>query len=378
MLCLIEVATRKGYVSPMKTKKEAESKKVPYPKEYLEKKPAPTNEFIKKVVNEGFKNDKYEKIPDDVKKIMLEGYQKNTDILNKYGYYPYEQSDVFFSNLLRFVGTMGSRENRESKLIEARKKLISSLEDVRKVHEKEFGKAKEDVKPKEEKTFAQKDLDRAEAKRIHGMVAEMEPPIDAEQVALRYLAEGGKVSQDAINEVSGTTKRASLNTGRRELKTEEAKARDYAGGTESLDDLAHRLWEASGQEISERDIKDALMSEIGNNNTRLDASKAYLERYNIEYQQEKYYERFIEEREEQHAKVQDELERDFQSFKLGLILRQAREQKNMTQEQLGTILNKKRSYISRVENDGSNVTMKTLYDIVEKGLGGKVKISIEI
>ena len=74
----------------------------------------------------------------------------------------------------------------------------------------------------------------------------------------------------------------------------------------------------------------------------------------------------------------DELERDFQSFKLGLILRQAREQKNMTQEQLGTILNKKRSYISRVENDGSNVTMKTLYDIVEKGLGGKVKISIEI
>lgn len=74
----------------------------------------------------------------------------------------------------------------------------------------------------------------------------------------------------------------------------------------------------------------------------------------------------------------DELERDFQSFKLGLILRQAREQKNMTQEQLGTILNKKRSFISRVENDGSNLTMKTLYDIVEKGLGGKVKISIEI
>jgi transcriptional regulator with XRE-family HTH domain len=59
-------------------------------------------------------------------------------------------------------------------------------------------------------------------------------------------------------------------------------------------------------------------------------------------------------------------------------LRNAREQKNLTQEQLGTIINKKRSYISRVENDGSNVTMKTLYDIVEKGLGGKVKISFEI
>jgi hypothetical protein len=165
-------------------------------------------------------------------------------------------------------------------------------------------------KPKEEKTFAQKDLDRAEAKRIHGRVAEMEPPSDAEQIALRYLAEGGKVSQDAINEVSGTTKGPSLNTGRRELKTAEAKARDYAEGNESLNDLAHRLWELNGQKISERDIKDALMSEIGSNNTRLDASKAYLERYNIEYKEEQYYERFIEEEAERHAKVQEELERD--------------------------------------------------------------------
>jgi hypothetical protein len=31
-----------------------------------------------------------------------------------------------------------------------------------------------------------------------------------------------------------------------------------------------------------------------------------------------------------------------------------------------------------VENDGSNMTLKTLYDIVEKGLGGKVKIQIEV
>jgi hypothetical protein len=166
-----------------------------------------------------------------------------------------------------------------------------------------------ELKAKEEKTFAQKDLDRAEAKKIHGRVSEMEPPSDAAQVALRYLAENGKVSQDAINEVSGTTKGPSLNTGRRELKTAEVKARDYAEGNESLNDLAHRLWELNGQRISERDIKDALMSEIGNNNTRLDASKAYLERYNPEYQQEQYYNRLAEERQEEFLKEQDELER---------------------------------------------------------------------
>lgn len=74
----------------------------------------------------------------------------------------------------------------------------------------------------------------------------------------------------------------------------------------------------------------------------------------------------------------DELERDFESFKIGLLLRNAREHKNLTQEQLAELIDKKRTYISRVENNGSNLTLKTLFEIVEKGLGGKVKISIEV
>ena len=74
----------------------------------------------------------------------------------------------------------------------------------------------------------------------------------------------------------------------------------------------------------------------------------------------------------------DELERDFESFKIGLLLKKAREDKNLTQEQLAELVHKKRTYISRVENSGSNLTLKTLHEIVEKGLGGKVKISIEI
>lgn len=74
----------------------------------------------------------------------------------------------------------------------------------------------------------------------------------------------------------------------------------------------------------------------------------------------------------------DKLDREFETFKVGLLLKKAREEKHLTQEQLGQLVDKKRSYISRVENDGSNMTLKTLYDIVEKGLGGKVKIQIEV
>jgi DNA-binding XRE family transcriptional regulator len=74
----------------------------------------------------------------------------------------------------------------------------------------------------------------------------------------------------------------------------------------------------------------------------------------------------------------DQLDRDFESFKIGLLLRKAREEKNITQAELAEIISKKREYISRIENNGSNLTLKTLFDIVEKGLGGKVKISIEL
>lgn len=74
----------------------------------------------------------------------------------------------------------------------------------------------------------------------------------------------------------------------------------------------------------------------------------------------------------------DNLERETEAFKIGLLLKRARESKKLTQEDLGKIIDKKRTYISRVENNGSNITLSTLFEIVEKGLGGKVNISIEI
>ena len=44
----------------------------------------------------------------------------------------------------------------------------------------------------------------------------------------------------------------------------------------------------------------------------------------------------------------DELEREFESFKIGLLLKKAREEKHLTQEQLADLVDKKRTYISRV------------------------------
>ena len=81
---------------------------------------------------------------------------------------------------------------------------------------------------------------------------------------------------------------------------------------------------------------------------------------------------------EKGTERRDNLDREAESFKVGLLLKKARESRHMTQEELGQLIDKKRTYISRVENDGSNITLSTLYDIVEKGLGGKVRISIDV
>jgi len=74
----------------------------------------------------------------------------------------------------------------------------------------------------------------------------------------------------------------------------------------------------------------------------------------------------------------DTLEREVEAIKIGLIIREARLSKNMTQGELASIISQKRSFISRIEKDGSNMNLKTLYEIVEKGLGGKIDIVIEI
>ncbi len=73
----------------------------------------------------------------------------------------------------------------------------------------------------------------------------------------------------------------------------------------------------------------------------------------------------------------DRLENELEALRIGFQIKSARERLNLTQEQLAERVDKKRTYISKVENDGENITLRTLFDIVERGLGGRLKISFE-
>ena len=63
---------------------------------------------------------------------------------------------------------------------------------------------------------------------------------------------------------------------------------------------------------------------------------------------------------------------------IGYQIREKRLEMALTQADLAGKIGKKREFISRIENDGSNLTIKTLRDIVETGLGGTLRIEVLI
>ena len=73
----------------------------------------------------------------------------------------------------------------------------------------------------------------------------------------------------------------------------------------------------------------------------------------------------------------DRLENELEALRIGYKIKSAREALNLTQEQLAERVDKKRPFISKIENDGENITLRTLFDVVERGLGGRLKISFE-
>ncbi len=74
----------------------------------------------------------------------------------------------------------------------------------------------------------------------------------------------------------------------------------------------------------------------------------------------------------------DDFEKELADLLIGARIKEARIKLDLTQEELAERVNKKRSYISRVENDCGNITIKSLRNIVEQGLGGKLEILIHI
>jgi HTH-type transcriptional regulator / antitoxin HipB len=69
------------------------------------------------------------------------------------------------------------------------------------------------------------------------------------------------------------------------------------------------------------------------------------------------------------APKREKWEQDFESFRLGGLLEEARVKLGMTQEELAEKCGTNKSYISRIENNSSDIRLSTLMKIIQQGLG---------
>jgi HTH-type transcriptional regulator/antitoxin HipB len=78
------------------------------------------------------------------------------------------------------------------------------------------------------------------------------------------------------------------------------------------------------------------------------------------------------------APFREQYEEDFEAFKVGVLIQEARRKKQLTQQELALKVGTTKNYISRIENDASDIRLSTLFRIVHEGLGGKLTFSMEV
>ena len=76
------------------------------------------------------------------------------------------------------------------------------------------------------------------------------------------------------------------------------------------------------------------------------------------------------------TELRDQFEEKAQYFIISELLKEARRESNMTQEELANKIGTKKSYISRIENGKCDIQLSTLYRIFEFGLGRRVNLLI--
>jgi len=76
------------------------------------------------------------------------------------------------------------------------------------------------------------------------------------------------------------------------------------------------------------------------------------------------------------AKKREKWEQEFEAFKLGVMLQELRKEHGMTQQELAEKCGTTKTYISRIENDASDIRLSTLMRIIREGFGARLRIEV--
>ncbi|MDA0780021.1 MAG: helix-turn-helix transcriptional regulator [Bacteroidetes bacterium] len=85
----------------------------------------------------------------------------------------------------------------------------------------------------------------------------------------------------------------------------------------------------------------------------------------------------IEKYGEKGTPKRDVFDADSLAFRLGVMLKEARKEANLTQEELAQKTGTKKSYISRIERGLSDIQVSTYHKLIETGIGKQLRISID-
>jgi len=74
----------------------------------------------------------------------------------------------------------------------------------------------------------------------------------------------------------------------------------------------------------------------------------------------------------------EKFEEGFEAFKLGVMIQELRKENGLTQEQLAKKCGTTKTYISRIENNASDIRLSTLMRIIREGFGGHLRLRLDI
>jgi len=73
----------------------------------------------------------------------------------------------------------------------------------------------------------------------------------------------------------------------------------------------------------------------------------------------------------------EKFEEGFEAFKLGVMIQELRMENGLTQEQLAQKCGTTKTYISRIENNASDIRLSTLMRIIREGFGKQLRLSVD-
>ena len=77
------------------------------------------------------------------------------------------------------------------------------------------------------------------------------------------------------------------------------------------------------------------------------------------------------------SRRREQFEAEFEAFKLGIMIQELRKQQGLTQEQLAGRCGTTKAYISRIENNASDIRLSTLIRIIQEGLNASLKFTVQ-